>query len=201
MKKRVGVLGGTFDPPHLGHLILAADAIDQLELERLLWVLTPQPPHKLNRVITPVKDREDLLRAAIKYDPRYELSRVELERPGPHFSLETIRILKQENPYDVIIYVIGGDSLLELPTWHQPSLLVGEVDELGVMRRPENDIDMDKLEQEIPGVSKKVRWINSPLIGISSTDIRKRIIAGRPYQFMLPASVREIIEKHKYYHS
>src|SRR5512147_2567788 len=96
--ERIGLFGGTFDPPHLGHLILAAEARDQLALTRLLWVLTPTPPHKLHQEITPLEHRLEMIRLAIAGSPEFELSRIEIDRPGPHYTLDTLGLIRAANP-------------------------------------------------------------------------------------------------------
>ena len=98
MPATIGVYGGTFDPPHLGHLILAAEALHQLQLQRLLWVLTPEPPHKPGRPITPLPQRLEMLQLALAGTPGFELSTVEIDRPGPHFTIETLKILRRQFP-------------------------------------------------------------------------------------------------------
>jgi len=117
---RVGVFGGTFDPPHVGHLILAGEAVDQLGLQRLLWVLTPNPPHKLNQAVTSLEIRLEILQAAIEENPVFEISRVEMDRPGPHFAVDTVGMLAKLLPKAELFYLIGGDSLHDLPTWCDP---------------------------------------------------------------------------------
>ena len=117
--ERLGVFGGTFDPPHLGHLILAAEACSKLELERLLWVLTPDPPHKLDRKITPLEHRLAMVTLAIQDTPAFELSRVEIDRPGPHYMVDTLGLLMKAHPSAELVLLIGGDSLSDLPTWQR----------------------------------------------------------------------------------
>ena len=118
MPNRIGLFGGTFDPPHLGHLILASEAQSQLELTRLLWILTPEPPHKHDQLITSVEHRLAMVNLAIADNPSFELSRIELDRPGPHYTLDTIKLVAEQNPNAEIVPIIGGDSLRNLPTWH-----------------------------------------------------------------------------------
>lgn len=192
---RVGVFGGTFDPPHLGHLILAAEAVEQLRLDRLLWVLTPHPPHKQDWLITPLDVRLALLHAAIGDNPSFELSRVEIEHPGPHYALDTVRLLKQTYGVDAqIIYLIGGDSLHDLPGWHRPDDLIAEIAGLGVMRRPDDRVDLYRLERAIPGLSAKVDLIDAPLLEISAREIRRRVAEGRHYRYYVLAAVAALIE-------
>ena len=111
---RIGIFGGTFDPPHVGHLILAAEARDQLDLDCVLWVVTPDPPHKTTRALTPLETRLVMVHAAIDGDERFQISRIEIDRPGPHYSADTVRILAEEYPGSQLYYLMGGDSLRDL---------------------------------------------------------------------------------------
>lgn len=197
--QRIGIFGGTFDPPHLGHMILAAEAVDQLHLDRLLWVLTPDPPHKQGNVISNLADRMELVQAAMGDDPVFELSRVEIDRPGPHYALDTVNLLKQEIPDAVLIYLIGGDSLHNLPLWHRPMEFLEACSELGVMRRPGDAVDLVALEAQLPGLTAKVSFIDAPLLEISSREIRERIRSGHPYRYYLPRAVYEIIRRRGLY--
>jgi nicotinate-nucleotide adenylyltransferase len=196
---RIGVFGGTFDPPHLAHLALAMEASYQLGLDRLLWVLTPDPPHKQGRAISPAATRLGLVEAAIGGNPAFEISRVELDRPGPHYALDTVRLLKAQFAGCELAYLIGGDSLRDLPTWHRPAELVQAVDRLGVMRRPGDEVDLTRLEAALPGLTEKVRWVQAPLLEISGTDIRRRVRAVSPYRYYVPEAVYSLIEELKLY--
>jgi nicotinate-nucleotide adenylyltransferase len=198
-KTRLGIYGGTFDPPHVGHLILAAEATDQLELSRVLWVLTPEPPHKKDQRITPLADRLDMLQAAIRENPLFELSRVEIERPGPHYSVDTLRILRQQHQDATLVFLIGGDSLHDLPTWHQPRAVVEACDEIGVMRRPGEVIDLAALDADYPGLASKVKFLDAPLVEISSHDIRRRVARGHPFRYHLPEGVYRVIQSRRLY--
>jgi len=186
---RVGVFGGTFDPPHLGHLILGAEACDQLGLERLLWVLTPNPPHKVGLPVTALVHRLAMLERSIADEPAFVLSRVDIERPPPHYACETVSLLAGELPGAELFYLIGGDSLRELPTWHRPDDLVKACTGLGVMRRPADGIDLEALDAQIPGLKAKTIFINAPLLEIASSDIRQRISKGKPYRYYLHPDV------------
>jgi nicotinate-nucleotide adenylyltransferase len=199
MKARIGVFGGTFDPPHLGHLILAAEAQAQLNLSRLLWVLTPAPPHKEGTEITALQHRIDMVRLAIHDNADFELSTVDMERPGPQYSVDTLRLLHLKYPGDKIALIIGGDSLRDLPTWHDPSAVVGEADMLGVMRRPGADIDFSGLERLVPGVAAKVHFVDAPLLEIASHEIRERARSGRPFRYYVPESVHAYILHNRLY--
>ena len=197
---RVGIFGGTFDPPHLGHLILAAEAAYQLKLDRLLFVLTADPPHKQGRAITPVEDRLAMLKAALSDNPAFELSTVEIDRPGPHYAVETMKLLREDHPEDELIYLMGGDTLMGLPlVWHLPQEFVAACDFLGVMRRPEDEIDLEELEKSLPGIKEKVLFIDAPLLEIASREIRQRAAEGQPYRYYLPDSVRKVIRERNLY--
>ena len=196
---RVGIFGGTFDPPHIGHLILASEAVEQLQLDRLLWVLTPDPPHKQEKIISPSNIRLGLLQAAIADNPRFALSRVELDRPGPHYALDTVALLREQFLGGELVYLIGGDSLRDLPTWHEPQALVRAVDGFGVMPRPDAEYDLPTLEATLPGIAKKTFFLDVPLIEISSTDIRARLARGRSARYFLPAPVYAQIVAQGYY--
>lgn len=196
---RIGIFGGTFDPPHLGHLILAAEALDQLRLSRLLWVLTPDPPHKQGNVITPLEYRLEMVEAAIRHDPAFELSSVEIDRPGPHYALDTVNLLAEKYPRSELVYLIGGDSLHDLPAWHRPQDFVRACHALGVMRRPGDVIDLASIEALLPGISAKVEFIEAPLLEISSSQIRQRVADGRPYRYYLQEPVFRIIQSRRLY--
>jgi nicotinate-nucleotide adenylyltransferase len=199
MEERIGIFGGTFDPPHLGHLILASEARAQLHIDRLLWVLTSVPPHKLDQTISPLEDRLAMLKLAVAGDPAFEVSRVDIDRPGPHYTADTLRLLSAEYPRAAVILLLGGDSLHDLATWHEPGALVAECDEIGVMRRPDISIDLSDLEQKIPGITAKVRFVDAPLLEIASHEIRKRAREGLPFRYYVPAGVYEYIVKNSLY--
>ena len=197
--KRIGVFGGTFDPPHIGHLILAAEACQQLNLERLLWMLTPVSPLKRADEITSLDQRLSMLQLAIAENPAFELSHIEIDSPGPYYTLDTMRRLADRYPSAEAILVIGGDSLRDLPRWHRPADLVSACYEIGVMRRPGDSVDLSALEQQVPGTQAKVRFVDAPLLEISSSDIRRRVREKLPFRYYLSPSVYEYILKNKLY--
>ena len=199
MPERIGIFGGTFDPPHLGHLILASEAHVQLKLTRLLWVLTPVPPHKMNRPISSLDDRLAMVKLALNDEPSFELSNIEIERPGPHYTLDTIRVFSKLYSNDDLILLLGGDSLRDLPSWHRPADLVAACHQIGVMRRPGDSIDMDKLEAKIPGLGTKVKFVEAPLLEIASSEIRQRAARGLPFRYYLLPAVYQYIQEHNLY--
>jgi len=193
MPERIGIFGGTFDPPHLGHLILASEAYDQLRLTRLLWMLTPRSPHKPDQDITDSHHRIAMLERALRDDPRFELSTLELDRPAPQYTIDTILALRDLHPAADLILLIGGDSLASLPTWRSPADLVRACHEIGVMRRPGQTVELEAVEAAIPGLKEKARFVDAPLLEISSREIRKRIAGGRSFRYFLPQAVYDYI--------
>ena len=198
-RERLGVFGGTFDPPHIGHLILASEACEDLGFDRLLWVLTPVPPHKLNQPISPLEHRLAMLELAISDNPNFELSRIEMDRPGPHYTVDTMRLLANERPSANLILLIGGDSLRDLPTWHRPADLVAACHEIGVIRRPGDSVDLSEWEGQVPGTQAKVRFIDTPLLEISSSAIRRRIRENLPFRYYLSPPVYKYILENQLY--
>lgn len=196
---RIGLFGGTFDPPHIGHQILAAEAQQQLSLERVLWIVTPDPPHKQGQPISPVAQRIELVRAVTDADPAFELCTVELERPGPHYASDTLQILQGRYPTAELFYLIGQDSLRDLPTWHDPQGFLAACAGLGVMRRPGVQTDLMALEAQLPGLQQRLHWIETPLIEISARDLRQRIASGAAYRYYLPAAVAALVQANDWY--
>ncbi len=199
MVEKLGIFGGTFDPPHIGHQILAAEALFQLELDKVLWVLTPDPPHKHNKTITPLPIRLEMVQAATAIFPGFDLSWVEMDRPPPHYAVDTVQLLKERYPEAQLIYLMGGDSLGDIPTWYTPQKFVAICDAIGVMRRPGDKIDLGWLESQIPGIAPKVQFLETPLIEIAASQIRSRIRQGKPFRFFLPQSVYKIIRENGLY--
>ncbi len=199
--KVIGILGGTFDPPHIAHLILAEEALHQLDLELILWVLTSDPPHKRGQQITPLTHRLDMLQASISDNPKFVLSRVDIDRPPPHYAVDTVRLIRAEYPHTKLVYLMGGDSLRDLPTWHAPRDFVSACDALGVTRRPNAEIELEDLERQFPGITPKVQFVDAPLLDIAASQIRRRIRAGLPYRYLTHPAVYRIIQQRGLYGS
>ena len=198
-RTKIGLFGGTFDPPHIGHLILASEAVHQFGLSRLLWMLAPDPPHKQEQPITPLPHRLEMLQRMISDNPTFEVSHLEINRPGPHYTIDTVRLLAQQESNADIILLLGGDSLRDLPTWRLYADLVAEVTKIGVMRRPGDPFDMPALEAIIPGLTEKVIFIDAPLQDLASREIRRRIADGEPYRYYVFPPVYEYIEANHLY--
>jgi len=200
-RKRIGLFGGTFDPPHLAHLLLASEAAYQLQLSKVLWTLTPNPPHKNDQPITPLEHRLAMLKLTLADDPLFELSRLEIDRPGPHYTIDTVRMLAAHEPEADIILLLGGDSLHDLPTWRLSPDLVTAVRQIGVMRRSSDSVNLPELERQLPGLTDKVRFLDVLLQDISSSEIRRRIANGEPYRYYLPPAVYAYIVEHNLYYN
>ncbi len=195
---KIGVFGGTFDPPHYGHLRLATAAQRRLGLNKVLWVLTADPPHKQDCAVSPVEDRLALVRAAIAHKPRFEISRVDIDRPGPHWAADTVALLGRQHPGDELIYLMGGDSLHDLPDWGRPlEFLAGCT--LGVLRRPGDHVDLERLERQLPGVTARVHLIDVAPIDISAQDVRERVRLGQSIRGLVPPRVAALIERRGLY--
>jgi nicotinate-nucleotide adenylyltransferase len=194
MARLVGVFGGTFDPPHLGHLVLADEARASLGLERVLWVVTGDPPHKADRDVSPAELRWEMVGAAIADTPAFERSSVDLDRTGPHFAVDTLEALRRQG-VERLAYIMGSDSLHDLPSWHEPRAFVEACDVIGVMRRQGIELELDELESRLPGLQSKVQFFQSPFIGISGHDIRQRVRDGRAFWYLVLPRVGAVIEE------
>jgi nicotinate-nucleotide adenylyltransferase len=191
---RLGVFGGTFDPVHLGHLIIAAEAVHALSLDRLLFVPAALPPHKPASPISAPEHRVSMLEAAIDASPGFSVSRVDLDRPGPHYTVDMLRVVAATFPNADLFAIMGADSLRDLPTWRAPEEIV-RLATLVVAGRPSVDVDWADLSATIPGIRERTMVINPPLIGISGTDIRGRVRMDRPIRHQVPALVEAYIRR------
>jgi len=194
----IGVLGGTFDPVHIAHLVIAQEAHSQLRLERVLFAPARQPWHKPKREPSPIDDRVALVRLAIAGDSRFELSLADAEREGPTYTVDTLRRLGERFPEARLYFIVGGDSLVELPTWREPQRIV-RMCRLAVALRPGQTVDLDALEREVPGVSAAVVLLDVPQMGVSSSDIRRRVAEGRPIRYLAPERVEAYIRERGLY--
>ena len=195
----LGILGGTFNPVHMGHLIMADDARDQLALDRVLWVLTPKPPHKNWAAVIDAQLRLEMLAIAIKDQPAFEVSLVDINRAPPYYAVDTMQLLRRQYPEAQLIYLMGEDSLRDLPGWHQPDAFLSSCDGIGVMCRSGVTVDLTAINDYLPGVREKVRYLDTPFVEISASDIRKRVAQGRCYRYHLPSGVYDYIEAHQLY--
>ncbi|PJF40535.1 MAG: nicotinate-nucleotide adenylyltransferase [Chloroflexi bacterium] len=196
--ERVGILGGTFDPPHIGHLILAEYSAEALALDHLLFVPAADPPHKQDQAKTPIAHRLAMLERALADNPRFELSRVDVDRPGPHYTLDMVKIIRDQYDNPELFFIMGGDSLYDLPTWHQPEKII-EICQLAIIRRPFSEIDATMHDAIIPGLSQRLVIIDAPLLEISSTQIVHRLSQGKSVRYLVPEAVLDYIAAHNLY--
>lgn len=192
----VGILGGSFNPPHLGHLVIASDACAQLDLERVLFVPAAAPPHKEVADGVPGDVRLELTRLAVAGDPRFAVSSIEVDR-GLAYTVETLRCLRAEFPGRSLAFIMGSDSLLQFGSWYRPEAIV-ELARLVVAPRPGHD--------RAAIAAAAARWtpdkvvvIDSVGVDISSSMIRDRVRRGAPVRYLVPAAVEAAIERFSLY--
>ena len=195
---KLGILGGTFDPPHVGHLIVAEQARAQLGLDQVWFTPVGQPPHKLDRSVSAAEHRISMTRLAISGNPGFAMSLNDVNRPGPHYTYALLQQLQTKYPHHQWHMIIGGDSLVDLPKWHQPTALVKLV-RLAVAHRPDSQPNITQLEQTIPDLQAQIDWIHSPLVHVSSSDLRKRFASGLPLRYAVPDAVIEYIAANRLY--
>ena len=196
----IGVLGGTFDPIHSGHLIIAEEARLRLGLARILFVPAWQQWLKTDRNVAPAAHRVEMVRRAIAAKPHFELSTVEVDRPGPSYSVETMAILQQQLGVEAkIFFVVGWDSLAELPQWKEPDRLIKLCKLVAVTRPGFSRPDLKALESSVPGVTQSVVWLDIAPIDISSSGIRDRVAQGLSIHGLVPDEVEKYIKEQKLY--
>jgi len=197
--RRLGILGGTFDPIHHGHLLAAEEAHHQLALDRVLFVPAGVPPHKPARPISPADHRVRMVELAIANKPHFALSRVDVDRPGPSYTVHTLELLRARwGPGPQFFFIEGNDSLSDIACWYQPQRLI-ELCELAVVARPGAQIDLAGLERQVPGITGRIHWVQIPLLQISSSDLRARVRAGRSISYLVPREVEDYIRRHGLY--
>lgn len=196
--QRLGIFGGTFDPIHHGHLIVAEVMLEELGLDRVLFLPAGQPPHKVGRPITQVHHRLTMLYLALQGNPRFGVSLVDVQRPGPCYTVDSLRLLRAEYPEAELVFLMGEDSLRDLPTWHQPDR-IAEQALLGVALRPEVEVDLEAVFARVPSARDRVVLVRVPLIQIAASDIRRRVAEGRTIRYQVPRPVEQYIARHGLY--
>jgi nicotinate-nucleotide adenylyltransferase len=185
---KLGVFGGTFDPPHLGHLVVAQEVHFRLGLDTVLWVPAAIPPHKTGQAITPGPIRLEMVRAAIRGDDRFQASDMELRRDGPSYTVDTLRQLRDERPDDALFLIVGADQLAELSTWREPEAILELATLVGFAR-----------DGEAPGAPEGARIVAVPRLDISSTAVRARWARGEPVRYLVHRDVEAIMERERLY--
>jgi nicotinate-nucleotide adenylyltransferase len=188
---RLGLLGGTFNPPHIGHLVCATQAVDELELDRVLLVPVNQPPHKAAEADPGVEHRVELCRRAVAGNEQLDVSLVDAEVAGPSFTVGTLSRLHDRCPGDQLTFIVGGDMAFSLPTWREPEAIL-ELAELGVAER--EGVRRTDIVERLSGLgTDNVRFFDMPRLDISSSQIRRMVSGGQPIRYLVPDAVRDYI--------
>lgn len=198
MGRRIGLLGGTFDPPHLGHLWVAETAREQLGLDKVLFLPVGDPPHKQDKKVTAVAHRLAMTQLAIADNPDFVPDRTDMERPLPHTTHSLLPLLHQVYPDSQFWFLIGADSLHDLPTWQRPERIIQQC-RLAVYPRPGVTIDWPTLETAVPNIETAVDLIKGPIMSISSSGIRGWNRAGHSVRYLVTTAVLNYIHQHKLY--
>lgn len=193
---KVGVVGGTFDPAHIGHLILGEQAREGLGLDEVLFIPAGQPWRKAQREVTAAEHRLAMLRLAIEDNDAFGISDIEVRREGPTYTAETLAALAGERLDDEFYFIVGADALADLPSWHEPERIV-EHAVLAVAPRELQDANTAALG--VPGIAARIRQFAMPRVDVSSTEIRARIAAGLSIRYLVPAAVEGYIKVHGLY--
>ncbi|GIU96967.1 MAG: putative nicotinate-nucleotide adenylyltransferase [Actinomycetota bacterium] len=193
MGRRIGVMGGTFDPIHYGHLVTAEEALHQFSLDEVLFVPTGRPWMKEHDVVSPAEDRYLMTVIATASNPRFAVSRMEVDRDGPTYTVETLRSLKAElGPDTQLFFITGADAVLEIVQWKEPEELF-DLAHFIAATRP--GYDLASFEAHAPLAHPGITVMHIPALAISSTDIRGRVRQGRPIRYLVPEGVNSYVQK------
>ena len=197
---RLGLFGGTFDPPHLGHLVVAQDAAERLGLDRLIFVVAGLPPHKLRERLSPARVRLEMVRAAVKGNPLFEASAVEVDRSGPTYTVDTLRRFRAMHPEARLFFLMGADQLEEFRDWKEPESIASLATVVAMTREGSGG---EGPLGPVPPVGPPMGIIQLPVtrMDLSSTDVRDRVREGRSVQYLVPREVLRIIEDQGLYRS
>ena len=184
--RALGIMGGTFDPIHVGHLAVAEDARETLGLDRVLFVPAGEPPHKPDGAVARARDRVDMTALAILDNPAFEVSTIEVDRPGPSYTVDTVEALARAYPSSELYLILSAETFAQLPTWHEPQRLFAGAHIAVVPREGYAAADPSWLAATFPGHDARVRYLEGPRLGVSSTAIRARVAAGRSLKRWCP---------------
>ena len=193
-RRRIGVLGGTFDPPHVGHLWLATLAADAIGLDKVLFMPAAQPPHKGGTLVSRATDRLLMTRLAIAGDPAFDLCPIEMERPGTSYTIDSIDELERQYGGEASLYLLmAADSLNSIDTWREPDRLLERI-EWVVGPRPGSELpDRSALEDRFGEKASRIHLLSGPSLEVSSSEIRRRVAAGQAVRYLVPRGVEELI--------
>jgi nicotinate-nucleotide adenylyltransferase len=197
---RIGLLGGTFNPPHIGHLVCAQEAWSQLRLDRVWLLPVHSPPHKEADGDPGVEHRVAMCEAAVAGDERLEVSRAEAGVPGRSYTVDTLNRLHEARPEDQLTFIVGGDMAASLAQWREPRAIL-ERCSLGVAARDGvgREQVLERLDRDLPGASDRIDFFDMPRIDISSTLVRRRVADGRPVRYLVPGPVAAYIVREGLY--
>jgi len=195
--RRVGIMGGTFDPIHIAHLVAAQEAAIDARLDEVIFIPARQPPHKTGEPLTDAQHRLAMTIAAVAENPVFSVSTIEMDREGPSFTVETLRQLQATDVE--LFFIVGMDSLADLPTWREPSAIVELAEVIALYRGGWDSVDLGKLESQLPAAKGRVRVVAMPALDVSSTDIRRRVATGKPVRYLVPDSVIDYIARNGLY--
>lgn len=196
----VGILGGTFDPPHIGHLLLAQTALEELGLERVLFVPAGQPVHKEGNAVSEARHRVTMTRLAVAGNQAFVVDTTDVERPEPHTTATLLPLLQAQYPGRRLWLLIGGDSLRDFATWYRPQEIIAQAP-LAVLARPDAAVSWPALEAAIPGIRSAVTFLDGPSVAVSSTQIRRWAAAGRSLRYLVADAVGAYIRRAGLYRS
>ncbi len=197
---KVGIMGGTFDPPHIAHLIMAEVARVRLELDKVVFIPSGDPWMKSDHIVTSAEKRVEMVSLAIATNPAFSLSLIEVNRPGPTYTIDTIEQLLGEVGCDAGLFLLlGWDSVAELPSWKAPYRISKMARVVAFPRPGFAKPDLAELEKAMPGIGDRIVYIDEPSLSISSTCIRQRAMEGKSVRYMVPDAVRQYIIEHDLY--
>ena len=199
---RLGILGGMFNPPHVGHLVCAQEAHAQLGLDAVLFMPVAVPPHKDAGEDPGAELRLELCRLAVRGDERFAVSRLEVQRGGPSFTVDTLSALRERHPEDQLIFIAGGDMAASLPTWREPGRVLELADFAVAERRGAVREDVVERWRALGEAARREPlFLDMPRVDVSSSEVRRRVRDGRPVRYLVPDAVAEYIEAHGLYRS
>jgi nicotinate-nucleotide adenylyltransferase len=199
LRGATGVFGGTFDPIHVAHLAVAEAARDTYGLRRVLFVPASEPPHKPGRGITPVEHRLAMVEAAIAGNAGFKISRIEIERPGPSYTVDTLVALRDTDPGGHLALILSAESFAELPTWHRAEGILELADLIVAPREGYRTVATETVGREVPLGETRVVHLDGPRIRLSASEIRERAAAGRSIRYLVPDAVAAYIGDHDLY--
>lgn len=192
--RRIGILGGTFDPIHCGHLVVAKECLKQLGLSEVRFVPAGEPPHKRDRAISPAADRVAMVELAIAASPCFRLSRVDVDRPGASYSVDTVRQTRAEVGPDADLYfIVGQDLLVDLPSWHDPERLLELCQIVAVNRPGYPRVDLSRLGFPLEAAGDRITFVDISASDVAASEVRRRVAEGRPITSLVPEPVQRYI--------